>query len=369
MLWVLYVATPYPIPDHEEERIEALRRYQILDTPPEDAFDRFTRLASAALDMPIALVSLVDRGRQWFKAKQGISAEQTPRDVAFCAHAICDRDVMVVPDATKDPRFADNPLVTGDPHIRFYAGAPLRTRDGYNVGVVCVKDRRPRELSPAQRTILVDLAAMIVDQMELRLAGRNALKELLAKEELARELKRLASTDHLTGVLNRRAFMEIAEKEFLRAKRYDRPLSILMLDVDHFKRINDSHGHAIGDRVLKALADETQACIRTHDVLGRLGGEEFAILVPETGEEEPRVIANRIRERLAGLSIPTPSGPVGLTASIGVAACSRVTSSFDEMLSLADTAMYVAKHSGRNRVECQDCVQHADCWGAVTPLA
>ena len=360
---------PFPVPEHEEKRLEALRRYEILDTPPEEVFDRFTRLASAALDMPIALISLVDKGRQWFKAKQGTTAEQTPRDIAFCAHAICGQNVMIIPDATQDPRFADNPMVTGDPHIRFYAGAPLRTHDGYNIGVLCVKDRQPRELSPADRMVLVDLAAMVVDEIELRLAGRSAVKELLEKDELAREFKRLASTDPLTGVLNRRAFMDIAEKEFLRAKRYDRPLSILMMDVDHFKRINDRHGHAMGDRVLKALADETQACIRTHDVLGRLGGEEFAILVPETGEEEPSVIAHRIRERLAGLSIPTPRGPLGVTASIGVAACSRVTSSFDEMLSIADSALYLAKDGGRNRVECQDCSRANECWGALTPLA
>ena len=167
-----------PVPERERERIEALRRYEILDTPPEENFDRITRIIAAYLNVPIALVSLVDETRQWFKSRYGLDAEETPRQVAFCAHAIMGDTPMVVGNATRDPRFANNPLVTGQPDIRFYCGAPLRTRDGFNLGTLCAIDQRPRRVTKEQQRVLTDLARIVVDELELRLAGRKALKEV-----------------------------------------------------------------------------------------------------------------------------------------------------------------------------------------------
>lgn len=137
----------YPTPDNEAERLKTLGSYEILDTRPEDRFDELTRLAALICGTPIALVSLVDEDRQWFKSKVGLEASQTPREQAFCAHAIMSQDLLVVRDASKDPRFAANPLVLGEPHIRLYAGAPLTAPNGHNLGALCVIDRKPRRLS------------------------------------------------------------------------------------------------------------------------------------------------------------------------------------------------------------------------------
>lgn len=138
------------LPDNEQQRIETLRRYAVLDTDSEQAFDELVRLASRICSVPIAMVSLIDARRQWFKAQVGIEVSETPRDIAFCAHTIHQADLMIVPDATKDDRFTDNPLVTMNPNIRFYAGIPLITSTGFALGTLCVIDRVPRQLTADQ---------------------------------------------------------------------------------------------------------------------------------------------------------------------------------------------------------------------------
>ncbi|HEY8553327.1 MAG TPA: glycogen debranching protein GlgX [Burkholderiales bacterium] len=189
-----------PLPVDEAQRLEELQRYRVLDTGPEAVFDDLARIAAQVCQTPIALVSLVDKDRQWFKARVGIEAQETPRQVAFCAHAIFEDDVMEVPDAAADPRFADNPLVTADPKLRFYAGAPLITPAGHSIGTLCVIDRRPRHLTAEQRAALRALSRQVVQELELR-AGGNRLVEELAEQrnaEIDERLRQRYTEEQLT---------------------------------------------------------------------------------------------------------------------------------------------------------------------------
>lgn len=174
-------------PPNEDARIRKLDSYRILDTPSEAAFDRITRIVADTIGVPMSLMSLVDRDRQWFKSHHGIDVDQTDRSIAFCSHAILGNDVFEIPDAKQDPRFADNPLVVGAPNIRFYAGAPLKTPDGLNMGTLCVVDSEPRTLTETERHLLSDLAILAVDQMELRVALRQAVGDLDESERMQRQ--------------------------------------------------------------------------------------------------------------------------------------------------------------------------------------
>jgi GAF domain-containing protein len=185
-------------PKNEEARLAALEKYAILDTDPEAAFDDLTQLASYVCKTPMAMISLIDEERQWFKSKVGSTSTETSRDVAFCSNAIMQDDVFVVPDATKDERYRNNPMVVADPHIRFYAGAPLITDEGYALGTLCVIDQKPRELEPEQRDALKALSRLVLAQLEFRrnlMLLKEALNDRTRDEhERQQECQRLQTT-------------------------------------------------------------------------------------------------------------------------------------------------------------------------------
>jgi GAF domain-containing protein len=175
---------------NEKKRLKVLWQYDVLDTVPEEMFDDLTELAARICEAPIGLISLVDENRQWFKSRVGVTVSETSRDVSFCAHAIRQNGLFIVPDATKDPRFADNPLVRSDPKIRFYAGAPLITPDGYALGTLCVIDKVPRDLRPQQRQALTVLSRHVMTQLELRRHTRELAEARKSSEAADDELSK-----------------------------------------------------------------------------------------------------------------------------------------------------------------------------------
>jgi two-component sensor histidine kinase len=195
-----------PLPVDEPQRLIALKRHDLLDTPPERAFDRITRLAAGVLGMPISLITLIDETRQWFKSRHGLDAPWTRREVAFCSYTILDTEPLVVPDAAADGRFAANPLVTGDPNIRFYAGAPLVTPEGHVLGTLCVIDRSPHpEFSDEQRRLLQDLAGLVMTEIESRSAILALRQEVRERQEAERRLHQsLAETETLLREVHHR---------------------------------------------------------------------------------------------------------------------------------------------------------------------
>ena len=275
--------------------------------------------------VPIAQVSLIDADRQWIKSSAGWPPLHSPRAVSFCSHAILGADVFHVSDAQADARFADNPLVTGDPRIRFYAGCPLRV-EGHNLGALCLIDRQPRAFTEEERNLLVDLARMV-------------------EEELAAEHR--AASDELTGLANRRGFESFARHVLGISKRVAMPLTLVYFDLDEFKSINDRFGHGEGDRALKIFARVLSTTIRESDFAARLGGDEFVVLLTNSAAATAHRVIAALHEVLqeAGrhAEIPYP-----IRCSAGVVEFDGARHAVaDDLLREADAAMYRNKITQR----------------------
>jgi diguanylate cyclase (GGDEF)-like protein/PAS domain S-box-containing protein len=470
--------------ESEDARLRAQWAYGGLDPAPEAECDEIVRLAATICGMPVGFLTLLDERQQWFRVSDGFKLEETPREIAFCSYAIRQGELFVVQDALSDPRFSSNPLVNGEPPIRFYAGMPMHTAEGHPVGTLCVMDTEPRMLSYEQENALQVLGRQANARLELRMqrktleeaikekdkaiAGLHASEELFrafmnaspflsyikdaagrllfynksfakrfgvgeftwlgrtderlwspnlsrsarthdlevmaggrmveteerirgadgtsstwrsfkfpchdsagnvmlagvavdVTEEVARkseleryhleleeaneQLRKLAVTDVLTGLKNRRAFEERLVLEFSMARRRKRELAVLLLDVDNFKQINDRYGHAAGDDVLQKLGMLLKTTVRLPDLPARYGGEEFVVLLPESGEEGALGLARRIMERVAAEQWNNER----MTISIGMAAMNESLVNGLQLVALADEALYAAKRAGKNR--------------------
>lgn len=335
-----------PLPANEEARLAKLHEYQILDTPPEPAYDDLTYLASRICRTPIALLSLVDRERQWCKSRLGLEWDELPREVSFCAHAILHGGLTVVPDTQQDPRFADNPLTQGPSPLRFYAAASLLAPGGEALGTLCVMDHQPRGLEAEEQAALAALARQAMVLLELRREARQRQRYQELLEEANARLRLQADHDELTGLFNRRVLLSRFKEEFYRALRYEQPLSLLLLDVDEFRAYNEAFGQAAGDEVLQRIAHFIRQTLRAGDIPARYGGEEFAVVLPNTPLQGALALAERLRAGVA--QIPWPKRPI--TLSIGVAAQTAAAEDPHTLIAAADEALYEAKRAGRNRV-------------------
>jgi diguanylate cyclase (GGDEF)-like protein len=309
-------------PANEKERLKTLRSIDILDTDSEERFDRLTRMAKRMFGVSVALVSLVDENRQWFKSKAGLDACETGRDISFCGHAILGNDIFVIEDALEDERFADNPLVTGEPKIRFYAGAPLRYLDGNKIGTLCIIDQKPRILDEEDSTMLRDLAEM-------------------AEGELA--AIQLATIDDLTKISNRRGFVALAQNSINLCARQGSPVSMVFLDLDKFKPINDQFGHAEGDHALIAFANLMRKSFRDSDVFARIGGDEFVVLLTNTEKKLAAEIVQRFRSLVDAYNVHANRG-YDIAFSDGIVSMQPNQDSLvDDLLREADVLMYEKK--------------------------
>lgn len=318
------------IPVDEQERLKQLRSFDIMDTPPEERFDRITRMAKRLFGVPIALVSLVDENRQWFKSCFGLDVTETDRRISFCGHAILYEGALVINDATKDERFFDNPLVTQAPHIRFYAGKPLQTLSGQGLGTLCIIDQTPRDFSDEDIVILTDLAGMVE-------------REIMAIQ--------LSTLDDLTNISNRRGFLTLTRYSLNVCKRERFPATLILFDLDKFKEINDTYGHAEGDKALKNFADQMKQSFRTSDIFARLGGDEFVALLTNAEAEQVEGLIKRFEASLRlRCSSSSPPLPYFIAFSYGLANYDpRKHKSVEDMLHEADSAMYKNKKNKNKR--------------------
>jgi len=310
------------IPNNEVERLQLLRTLNILDTSYEERFDRVTRMAKRIFNVSISLVSLVDEDRQWYKSKQGLNAFESPRDISFCGHAINQEGLFIIPDASKDERFVDNPLVTGAPYIRFYAGYPLKLRQGINIGTLCIIDPSPKVLNEEDQQLLKDLGAMVEQEIQS---------------------VQLATLDDLTQISNRRGFLTLVDQSLKVCRRNQLSMSFVLFDLNKFKAINDEFGHHEGDFVLTTFAQTLLNSFRDCDVVGRLGGDEFVAMLSDSNGGKIDIALERFSTAIEEIN-KSLNKQYQINYSAGVANFQHDTDkSIEDMLQDADAAMYENK--------------------------
>lgn len=311
-------------PENEAERLEVLRSLGLLETPPEERFDRFTRFAQRLYDVPISFIGLIGEDMQWFKSIQGLELEHMPRDVTFCSHTLLQEKRMIVEDAAQDERFHNNPLVRNEPYIRFYAGVQLFMKD-QPIGTLCLVDTKPRSLADEDLAILEDLGGMVE-------------QEFLAQA--------MATTDDLTGLSNRRGFRSIAQHALALCRRMDKPATMMFFDLDGFKEINDNFGHAEGDKVLRDIGQMMLNEFRNSDVVARLGGDEFCVLLTGTAAES---IDKPLKNLMDAIHEENLNLPYTIGYSVGTVAFEADKhASIDDLLMEADAAMYREKKARKD---------------------
>ncbi|HEX8322767.1 MAG TPA: GGDEF domain-containing protein [Tepidisphaeraceae bacterium] len=342
----------------EKLRLTELRRYDVLDTPGEPTYDDVATLASQICQTPVALITLMDTDRQWFKAKVGTDLTQTPRNISFCEHAIRQpNSLMQVPDATLDPRFADNPFVTGAPGIRFYAGMPLTTPGGHALGTICVVDLVPRQLDEQQQAAMKSLARQVVSLLELRRNAAENARLLADTAKAARRAYYSAMHDSMTGLPNRTRFTDrLAACVKRSAREPDYRYCVMFIDMDRLKLVNDSLGHAAGDMLITTVARRLNDVLNsipevtTNYMLARFGGDAFMLLLDDLSDVG--VVDEVVRHVRAMITKPFHYGRevIHPDAGLGIVIGHSGYVEADALLRDAEAALYHAKAAGRGKV-------------------
>lgn len=317
-------------------------------TPIEERFERITRVARRALQAPVAAISLLNDTKQWFKSAAGWGVSELARNEAICRLTVEANQIVMIGDTQKDARVAKLRIVSSSPRFRAYAGHPLLDEHGACIGTFCIFDFRSREFAGSDRQTLIDFASLA--QRELlsdQLANAHAV--LTSKLSVAR---REALMDPLTHLWNRRGASVLLEEALANADQRGESLALALLDLDNFKRINDSRGHQTGDEVLRRVASRLLSTVRSDDVICRLGGDEFLVVMTDTDASIASRISERIRQAISSdTPIPTPDGPISVSISIGCTV--RPPHDPTAVLALidrADQALMQSKADGRNRI-------------------
>ncbi|MEO2268123.1 sensor domain-containing diguanylate cyclase [Pseudoalteromonas sp. YIC-656] len=314
----------------EQARLEALQLLQLLDTPAEERFDRITRIAKRMFGVPTVLITLVDSDRLWFKSIQGLDVHEAPRSQSLCACAITEELPLIVPNTLTDERFANTPLVTNYPNIRFYAGCALHAPSNHRIGTLCLIDTEPREIIDEDIEILQELASLV--EQEFKATA-------------------LSTIDELTNISNRRGFLQLAQQALSHCRREKQNACLLYFDLDDFKQINDNLGHSFGDKVLKAFAQILSQSFRTSDVFARLGGDEFVVLLTNTTPQEMDTVIARLKRNVDDYNLQHDHSikySCGSTTYAG-------EESIEALLHKADQEMYSHKASKHERGAQTDC--------------
>ncbi len=338
-----------PLTPDEPFRLAEVARTNILDTPIEPRFERITRLTKRMLGVPIVTVSIVDADRQWFKSTQGLSCAQTSRDISFCGHAINEKEYMIVPDARQDPRFHDNPLVTGEPHIVFYAGVILRSTEGAALGMLCAIDHEPRQLTPEDLETLRDFAKMAEREL-----NQNTTETIQSK--LIAEIKphrRNAMIDPLSRVWNQQGINYMLGGQLNHYFKTEEPFALMIMAVDRIDRIIDEHGQNTGELVLREIARRTINSIRTNDQVGRYDTDKFLLVLNSVSRKQEILdLAQQITVRLSAAPILIDNDlTLGIKISAGITLCNSINvASTDHLITTAKQAMDTSRSDGPNHV-------------------
>lgn len=328
-------------------KLASIPSLDLLYTPLEERFERLTRLGRRALSVPVAAVSLMIDGKQWFKSVAGWNISELAEGRTLSGWQGEDQELQVIRDMASDSRTMNHPLVSLPPRFRFYAGSRLLDQNGTPIGHFCVFDVKPREFSTGDEQCLIDLSALAQREfLSDRLSTVHAA--LTAKLGVAR---RESLMDPLTRLWNRRGVSVLLKTVFEKVDRDNQAVAVAVLDLDNFKGINDSHGHQIGDELLRKVATRLVGAVRGEDLTFRLGGDEFLVLMTDIDEQRARRIADRVRRAIVDTPITTRSGGLPMSVSVGLTIrAPRDPVSVEALLDRADQALMRSKAEGRNRV-------------------